>query len=145
MENKLKKFEDKDARYPSFFNRYFGDNFLSSFMGSEMPSVNVKETNNEYKVEVSAPGFDKGDFDIRVDNNVITISGASNIANEEKDEDENVIRQEFSSSSFSRSFALPENVDVENISAKEKNGILKIRLPKDKTAVEKAVKKVEIE
>ena len=143
MNDKMKKYEG-GGYYPSLFNRFFNDDFFSRFTENNLPAVNVKETQKEFKLEVSAPGFDKGDFDIRVDKNVLTISGKKEASHEEKGEDEKVLRQEFASSTFSRSFTLPEHVDTDSIEAKEKNGVLTIKLPKRAEAKEEAVKKIEI-
>ena len=141
MNNKMRKYEG--GFYPSVFNRFFDDDFFSRF-DNNLPAVNVKETGKEFKLEVSAPGFDKGDFDLRVDKNVLTISARKETSTEEKGEDEKVLRQEFSSTTFSRSFTLPEGVDTDHISAKEKSGVLTIKLPKLDEAREKSVKQIEI-
>jgi len=142
MSNKMRKYEG-GKNYPSMFNRLFDDDFFSRF-DSNLPAVNVKESDNGYKLEVSAPGFDKGDFDLSVDKNILTISAKKESSKEEKGEDEKVLRQEFTSSTFTRSFTLPENVDTEAIEAEQKNGVLNISLPKRDQAKEEAVKKIEI-
>ncbi|MCD8185644.1 MAG: Hsp20 family protein [Rikenellaceae bacterium] len=142
MDNKLRKYEG-GRNYPSFFNRLFDDDFFSRF-DNNLPAVNVKETDREYKLEVSAPGFDKDDFDVKIDKNVLTISASKENSKEQKDENEKVLRQEFTSSTFIRSFTIPEQVDTEHIEAEQKNGVLCITLPKREEAPEEAVKKIEI-
>jgi len=144
MNNKVSKYEGDRSYYPSFINRFFDDDFFSGFGSNSLPAVNVKETKKEFKLEISAPGFEKGDFDVKVEKNILKISAARESSHEEKDEDERVLRQEFTSSTFSRAFTLPEHVDTEKIEAKEKNGILTIKLPKKNNAVEDSVKKIEI-
>lgn len=143
MSNLMKR-NDRNGMYPVFFNRYWDDDFFNNFVGSDLPAVNVKENKKEFKLEISAPGFEKDDIALNVENNVLTISAKKEVRNEEKGEDEKVLRQEFTSSSFYRSFTLPENIDTENISAKEKNGVLKISLPKMDKAPEDKKKKIEI-
>lgn len=146
MDNKVKKFEKKEGHVPTFFGRYFDDDFFKRFLdGGEMPAVNVKENKKEYKVELSAPGFEKEDFNIQIDKNVLTISATDQESKEERDEDERLLRQEFKSSSFSRSFTLPEDIDTENITAKQKHGILKITLPKRENVNEDTTKKIAVE
>lgn len=143
MSDKVRKYEESE-NYPAIFRRFFNDDYFSRFAETALPAVNVKETKTAFKLEVSAPGFDKKDFNVSVDKNILTISAAKEFSTEEKDDDEKILRQEFSSSTFSRSFTLPEHVDTEKIEAKEKNGVLTLKLPKRADAKEKAVKKIEI-
>lgn len=92
------------------------------------PPVNIIETKDAYQVELSSPGFEKTDFVIQLDNNVLTISTEKK---EEKKEDaDKVIRKEFTYRGFKRSFTIDEKIDAENIAAKYENGILKLELPK---------------
>lgn len=142
--NGLMKRNERNGLFPSFFNRYWDNDFFNNFMESDVPAVNVKENKKEFKLEISVPGYEKGDISLNVENNVLTISAKKETKNEEKGEDEKVLRQEFTSSSFYRSFTLPENIDTENILAKEKNGVLKISLPKMEKAPEDRRKKIEI-
>lgn len=143
MSDKMSRYRGGDY-FPVLFDKFIGDDFFSGFDAGTVPAVNVKETKTQFKMEVSAPGFDKGDFEVKVDKNVLTISASKQASSEEKDEDEKILRQEFVSSTFSRSFTLPENIDTEKIDAKEKNGVLTIKLPKKEAAPEKAVKKIAI-
>lgn len=129
---------------PSFFGRYRDNDFFNDSWEADLPAVNVKENKKEFKLEISAAGFDKGDFNVEVNKNIMTISARKEMTNEEKDKEDKVLRQEFRSSSFSRSFTLPENVDTDHIVAKEKNGILSISLPKKDKAPEETKKKIEI-
>lgn len=143
MDNQLRKYEKRRSHYPSVFNR-FSDDFFNNMFNDELPATNVTETKKAYNLELSVPGFGKEDVKIEVDRNILKISATKENNKEEKDQDEKVWRREFSSSSFSRSFVLPENIDTEKISAKEKAGILKISLPKMDKAPEDLVKKIEI-
>lgn len=146
MSNKLVKSEGCQGYYPSLFNRFFSDDFMNFVADNDnLPATNVKEKRKYYQIEVSAPGFEKDDFNVWVDGDVLKITGNDEKRREDRDEDENILRQEFVSSSFSRSFVLPNNVDTSNIEAKEKNGILTIKLPKDENAVEDVIKSIEIQ
>lgn len=107
-----------------------GDWFKPALKGVSMPAVNVKENKNSFKVDVAAPGFKKDDFKLEVQNGILTISGETKM--EKEDKDEKYTRQEYSYSSFSRSFTLPENVKSDNISAEYTDGVLKVVLPKKK-------------
>src|SRR5690349_1412575 len=106
--------------YPGLLN--YGNPFLSS--SSQMPSANIRETNNEFIVELSAPGLKRDDFKVDLEDNVLTIS--SEIKEEKKSEEKNYKRQEFSYSSFTRSFVLPDNVSEDKINAKYNDGILEV-------------------
>ncbi len=92
------------------------------------PPVNITDKETEYLIELAAPGFEKADFNIKLESNILTIST-------EKKEDKTeqtgkAIRREFSTKYFKRSFTVDEKIDTESISAKYENGILKLALPK---------------
>lgn len=94
----------------------------------EIPSANVIENDGEFKLELAAPGFDKKDFKVEIQDGMLCISAEKEKQSEEKKE--NYRKKEFSYSSIRRSFALPENVKEEKIDAKYENGILNVTLPK---------------
>lgn len=125
---------------PTMFNM-FDDLFnvpSTNFRGSFVPSANVEQHDKGYHLEVAAPGFDKGDFDVHVEKDVLRITGKKETKDEVKEK--NYTRKEFSFGSFERSFTLPENIDGEQIAASYSNGILHIELPL-KTAVQVENKK----
>ncbi|MFD2203439.1 Hsp20/alpha crystallin family protein [Shivajiella indica] len=95
----------------------------------EIPSANVIENDKEFKLELSAPGFDKKDFKVEVNDGILNISAEKEKKFEE--EKENYRKKEFSYSSIRRSFRLPETVMDEKIDAKYENGILNVVLPKN--------------
>lgn len=145
MNNQLKRFDRSGGLFPSFLNRYWNDDFFDNFFdGDRLPATNIKENKKEFKLELSVPGFDKEDFKIEIEKNVLKISAHKELKNEEKGEDDKVLRQEFRQSSFVRRFSIPENVDTQNIEAKQKDGILEIVLPKMDKAPEERIKKIEI-
>lgn len=125
--------------FNSAFNNFFDDIFntnISNFVGSDfvsnIPSVNVSETGDDFKIELAAPGLEKGDFDINVDKDQLTISVKKETSNEVKDE--KFTRKEFSYSAFTRSFHLPEGVKADAIQASYENGVLGIIIPKKEEA-----------
>lgn len=140
----LVKTHEKEGYLPDFFNRIFGNEFFHNTFDGDVPAVNVKETKKAFMLEVSVPGYSKKDFSIDVNKNVLTISGKKTEEKEEKDEDSKILRQEFSSRSFIRSFTLPEHIETDKIDAAQKDGVLKITLPKLATAKEDKIKKIEI-
>lgn len=107
-----------------FNRRPFAENSLT------IPSVNVKEEENGFEIQVAAPGIKKQDFKINLDRNVLSISSENKSENEEVDKDGKFTRREFNYSSFSRSFTLPEMVETDKIEATYEDGILKVSVPK---------------
>lgn len=92
-----------------------------------IPSVNILETKEAFEIELAVPGMGKEDFNINLENNVLTISSEKEI---KKEEERNFTRREFVYGSFSRSFTLPKTVDSDKISADYQHGILRVGLPK---------------
>ncbi|MCF8302672.1 MAG: Hsp20/alpha crystallin family protein [Bacteroidales bacterium] len=131
---------------PSLLDEFFGDNFLNDFFesrrGVNLPSVNIKEEEDAFNIEVAAPGLEKDDFRINLENNILTIS--SEKEDKDEDKDENYMRREFSYSAFKRSFNLPETADVDNIKAEHNNGVLAIKVPKKEEARKKPAREIKI-
>jgi len=127
-------------------NDFFRNNFLGDVLDGDAsfntPAVNIAENGDSYSIEVAAPGLAKNDFKINLDHNVLTISSSKENKKEEKEG--KYTRQEFSYSSFSRSFTLPESVDAEKISASHKDGILYISIPKREEAKVKPAREIAI-
>jgi len=105
-----------------------------------IPKVNTREGENAYHIEVELPGIKKEDVDVKVDGNVLTISGERKLKNEVKEEDYHKVESRYGK--FSRSFTLPEKVDVEHIQAEADNGIVEIIIPK--LTIDTSSKKIEI-
>jgi HSP20 family protein len=93
-----------------------------------VPAVNTREDSDAYYIDVDLPGVKKEDVEISIDKNILTIKGKREVRNEIKEED--YYRIESAYGTFSRSFTLPEKVDVENIEAKSQDGVLEIVIPK---------------
>ena len=105
------------------------------------PNVNTRESDEAYYIEVDLPGIKKENVDISVEDNILTISGSREYKEEVKEEDYYKIESRYGN--FSRSFTLPEKVDVENIHASSTDGVLEVVIPKLKVITEKS-KKIEI-
>ena len=117
-------------------------NFSNS--GTTLPAVNIRETNENFEVEMAAPGMNKEDFHILLEGNTLTITSEKSDDQEEK-EGEKFSRREFRYQSFQRSFTLPKDVvDVEQINAKYENGILKLSIPKKEEAKQKPPRMINI-
>ena len=132
--------------WPNLIDEFLNDSLTPRFFnwetGQNMPAVNITEGKEDYKIEVAAPGLGKEDFKISLDNNVLSISSEKEVKNETNDED--VLRREFSYSSFSRSFTLPESVNGDKIKATHNDGILSIVVPKKDEAKVKPIRDIKI-
>lgn len=126
----------------SFWNdsNWFRPELNSKFSN---PSVNIKNNEEEFEIELAVPGLKKEDFNIEVEENILKLS--VNKSAENLEEKENYTRKEFSYFNFQRNFALPKNVvDTENVQATYVDGILKVLLPKQKELKE-SVKKITVQ
>src|SRR5215216_3080389 len=122
--------------FDDFFTRdlwNWGNNSNSS-TNTTIPAVNISETNENFEVEMAAPGMTKDDFRVELDGNLLTISSEKKDQKEEK-EGEKYSRREFSYQSFQRSFQLQKDVvDADKIEAKYQNGVLHLVIPKKEEA-----------
>lgn len=92
------------------------------------PAYNIKETAKDYQIEMAAPGFEKKNFNVDVNNHTLTISAERK--EEKEDKGEEYYRRDFSVCNFKRSFELPDNVDEEHIQARYDKGIMNVVIPK---------------
>lgn len=129
--------------WTELFNDLF-DNVVTSadVRKGTVPGVNVVESDENYRLEMAAPGLRKEDFKISVENDMLTISAEKKTETSEKNE--KYTRREFSYNSFLRSFTLPEMVNAEKISAVYENGLMKIVLPKKEEAKTKAPREIAV-
>ncbi|MBB3187096.1 Hsp20/alpha crystallin family protein [Microbacter margulisiae] len=129
-----------------FFNRDLFDWSLRHFSGpnSTLPSMNVKETPDAFEIEMAAPGMNKEDFKIELDNGMLTISSEKKQENTTEEQGK-YTRREFSYQSFSRTLEMPASADSESISAKYENGILKVVISKKEEEKPKPSKQISIE
>jgi len=120
--------------FSNFAKSFFDDDFnlftLKPYHQREIGSVNIQETDDKYKFQISVPGFKKDDINIEIDNNILTISSEYENKNE-KDED-GYTYKEFVKTSFKRSFTVPDDVNINDINANMEDGILNIDIKKIK-------------
>ena len=134
---------------PSIFDRFFETDMFDwsnknfSATNTTLPSVNIKEDEEGFEVEMAAPGLNKKDFKIELVNDQLTISSEKENHKESK-EGEYYTKREFSYQSFSRTFFLPNSADAEKIKAKYDNGLLKVEIPKKEEAKPKPPKSISI-
>ena len=121
--------------FDSDFNEFFGRRFSD-------PAANIIENTDSFQLDLAAPGMQKDDFKISLENNILTIS--SEVEDEKREEGKNYTRKEFYYGSFSRSFTLPKIIDLEKIKADYENGVLKVVLPKKEEAKLEIKKEIKI-
>ncbi|WP_350285328.1 Hsp20/alpha crystallin family protein [uncultured Croceitalea sp.] len=126
-----------------FFNRdtFVNDDFFN--LEKSLPAMNIKEHEEDFEIELAAPGFDKKDFEITMKDDLLEVSAQK--SKEAIEEDEDYMRKEFNYNSFKRTMQLPNAVDqTKNVKASYKNGILKLNLLKMDEAKEKPKRIIEV-
>lgn len=128
----------------NYIDRFFdNDDWYRGFLPKLNGQVNISEGKEGYTIEVSAPGFLKDELTLKIDKDVLTISGEHK--EESNDSSDNYTRKEFSKQSFSRSFKIPEDIDdTDGFDAKFENGILSVLIKKPKELPKVDPKKIEI-
>ena len=122
---------------PGIFNDFLGSEWLTERHNSTAPAVNILEDENEYKVDVAAPGMTRDDFKVHVNKDnelIITMEKRAEQKEEDKKHKGTYLRREFSYTQFQQSLLLPDNVEREKIAARVENGVLTIGIPKKKEA-----------
>ena len=132
-------------RFPTAFdgllNRFFNDNaFNNTQVERFSPSVDVLESEKTYKLHLAVPGFNKDNFNMNVEDNMLVVSGERKF--EDKKSEKTFKSVQTSYGAFRRSFRLPENVDVSKIDAKYIDGMLEVIIPKDEAKTLKTTIKI---
>lgn len=123
----LRSLQDEVNRlFTTNLSRAFGDEGIAR--GAWNPSVDIYENKDQIVLEAELPGMKREDFDLAIENNVITLRGERRF--EKKEESDNYHRVERSYGSFTRSFTLPQTVTAEGATAEYRNGVLRVTLPK---------------
>lgn len=118
-------------------------NFAS--LGSNLPSVNLKESDTNIEIELAAPGMKKEDFKVEIENDMLMISSEKEEEKEEVGKKDNYIRKEFNYQSFCRTFSLPETANENKIEANYKDGILHVVIEKKEGNPKRALKNIPIQ
>jgi HSP20 family protein len=146
-----KALDKPKASWPTLFDsgwmeKFFNaplDEFFNFGKVMNVPAVNVTETDTEYRLSFAAPGLEKTDFKIDYMDDMLTIS-AEHEKEEKEEKNGRYNRREYNYSSWSRSFTLPENCNIDKITAEYKNGELKIVIPKMVVKEPKKVKSISV-
>ena len=136
--------------FPTFFNDFVTKDLWNwgmennSSTGTTIPAVNIKENNENFVVEMAAPGMKKDDFKLELNGNTLTITSEKNMEEESKEGDR-YLKKEFSYQSFTRVFTLSKDVvDAEKIEARYENGLLQLMIPKKEEAKQKGPRVIQI-
>lgn len=141
--NSLSNFPTMSSWFDDFMPGDLPSLFSSNFnTGISLPKVNIKELADAFEVEMAVPGMKKSDFEISLENNVLSIS--SELEEKKEESEETFTRREFGYASFKRTFTLPETVDEGKIKATYNEGILSIHLPKKEEAKQKPPRTIKI-
>ena len=116
-----------------FFNDSLFDNTIFEGEMAFAPKVDILESDKTYELQFAVPGFNKEDFVIDVDDNVLTVSGERKFEEEKSEKTYRAVQTSYGS--FKRTFSLPDNVNAKKIEAKYNNGILEVVIPKDETKI----------
>ena len=131
---------------PAYWDDFFNDKFFNQVNSTNCkgshPAVNVSEEDKVYTIEVAAPGIARKDFNLEIENDVLTISSEKKENQEENKQ--NFLRREFNYETFKRSFQLPETIDQDQIKATHEAGILTLTLPKKEAEVQNAPRQIEV-
>ena len=131
--------------FPTVLDEFFGSDLLNS-KTTTAPAVNVKETENAYHVELAAPGIKKEYCRVHVDeDHNLCVAIENKFEHKEEDKHAHYIRREFSYTNYEQKYALPDDVNEENINAKVEDGILSIELPKIHKEEKKAARQISIQ
>jgi len=130
--NPAKNTSSVNPWFNDVFESVFNDSLLTDRLVSRVPAVNIAETDGDFQIELAVPGLKKEDFKINIDKNVLSIS--SEKKNENSQEGKKFSKREYSYTSFTRSFTLPETIDHNKIDAAYVDGILKLTIAKKEEA-----------
>jgi len=151
MSNLVKNSQRSSRMQPSWYNplnRFFKSDFMELWDEENpmtVPSINISEGKNNFKIELAAPGLKKEDFNIEMNGNLLTISSERESETKSDTDDHNFSHREYNYSSFSRSFSLPDNADSSRISAKYADGVLRLDVPKKADGQKNANQKIKVE
>lgn len=140
----IKTFSGFPSVFGDFFNTdsVFNSDFFNKQGDAFFPAANIIEGKDNYRIELSVPGFKKEEIKVNLESDILTIKAETK--SEKKEESEKYTRREFSSSSFKRSFQLPKAANAEKIEAKYENGILHLQIPKKNESLQAASREIGI-
>ncbi|AVR45984.1 heat-shock protein [Christiangramia fulva] len=130
-----------DSKAPWGLEDLFDDDFFK--IKRSLPAMNVKEHEDDFEIEFAVPGFSKEDFEVSIEDDLLYVSAEK--SQEEIEDEDDFTRKEFSYSNFHRTLQLPKSVDVsKEVKANYKDGVLRLRLLKEKEAIKKSRKQIKV-
>ena len=134
----------RNSWFPTVFDEFLNSDLMNT-VSTTAPSVNVKETEKEYIVELAAPGVKKDYCRVHIDeDHNLCVAIENKFEHKEEDKHSHYLRREFSYTNYEQKYSLPDDVNEEEINAKVEDGILTIELPKVKKVEGKTTKQIEI-
>ena len=128
------------------YNRFFNDERRDCNQFFAVPPANIIEGQEDYRIDIAIPGFEKSDFDIELNEDLLTISlGKDDNKEKHKDEENSYVMREFNFNTFKRSFKISKNIDRDKIEATYKDGILELRLPIKEEVLKNTNRSIEVE
>ncbi|MFO8236534.1 MAG: Hsp20/alpha crystallin family protein [Bacteroidales bacterium] len=126
-----------ETDFSDIFNRFFNEEKMDPCQYFAIPPANISENEDNFIIELAVPGYEKKDFNLELNENILTLSLNKNL-----DENKEYVRKEFQFNEFRRKFKLSDKVDKENITGHYKNGLLVVSIPKKKssTKVNRSIK-----
>ena len=135
----------KNSWFPTVFDDFLSNDMMPRTNTTTAPAVNVKEDENEYVMEVAAPGIKKEFCRVSInDDGNLCVAIENKMEHKENDKKHHYLRREFSYSNYEQAYSLPDDVERDKISAKVEHGILTVVLPKVKKEEQKIAKSIEI-
>ena len=130
--------------FPSLMNEFFKPDWFGGIENryGAVPTVNILDNEKSFELHFAVPGFEKEAFNLELDNDILTVSGT--VDTKDTKEDGGFTRREFTTTSFTRKFTLPETIETGAINASYENGILKVTLPRKEEALPKPKRLIEI-
>ncbi|MEQ9466152.1 MAG: Hsp20/alpha crystallin family protein [Ekhidna sp.] len=119
----------RPASFRSLVDRFFNDEFVGGSLPTFSPKVDIAETEKEFEIQLHVPGMKKGDFNIDLNDDQITVSGERKFENEKKEKNFHSVESYYGT--FNRTFYLPDVINKEKVDASYQDGVLTIVLPKD--------------
>lgn len=132
-------------QFPSLFHHLWnngGMNYSNMRLGTQLPAVNVEESEKSFRISMAAPGMKKDDFKIAIHKGVLSIS--SEKEEERKEDNKHYKRREFCYTKFQRSFTLPETIEQDKVKASYKDGLLIVEIPKNPVKIDHT-KQIEVQ
>ena len=130
--------------FPTVFDEFMNSDIMPH-VSATAPAVNVKESEQEYTMEVAAPGIKKEYCRVHInDEGNLSVAIENKMEHKEEDKKQHYLRREFAYTNYQQTYTLPEDVNKESISAKVENGILTVVLPKTKKEETKVSRMIEI-